>query len=169
MWISHLPDAVFAGEWKARASVSVLLKLLEEKPNPRALGAALDAALNELRGALPKQEMWKWSAAHSLQLRHPLNTKTLNLPVVARPGDANTVHASGGTGGASGASYREIIDVADWDRSVMTNTPGESGDPASKHYRDLLDDWAAGRYHPMPFSRKAVEAALDEKIVLEPR
>jgi penicillin amidase len=169
VWMSHLPDAVLAGEWKARVSVSVLLKMLEDQPNPKAVGGALDGALAELQKTLPRQETWKWSAAHSLQMRHPLNIKELNLPPVARPGDANTVHASSGTGGASGASYREIIDVADWDRSVMTNTPGESGDPSSKHYRDLLDDWATGRYHPMPYSRKAVEAALDEKIVLEPK
>ena len=50
----------------------------------------------------------------------------------------------------------------------MTNVPGESGDPESKHYRDLLDDWSAGRYHPLPFTRKAVEAALGERILLEP-
>jgi penicillin amidase len=169
IWMSHLPDAVFGGEWKARANLGVMFKMLEEKPNPRALGDSLDGALTELQRALPRQEMWKWSAAHTLPFRHPLNAKTLNLPAVARPGDANTVHASGGASGANGASYREILDVADWDRSVMTNTPGESGDPNSKHYRDLLDDWVAGRYHPMPFSRKAVEAAMDERIVLEPR
>ena len=46
--------------------------------------------------------------------------------------------------GTSGASYRQILDVADWDRSVVTNAPGESGDPQSKHYRDLLEDWACG-------------------------
>ena len=50
----------------------------------------------------------------------------------------------------------------------MTNVPGESGDPTSKHYADMLADWSAGRYHPMPFSRKAVEAATEERIVLRP-
>ena len=50
----------------------------------------------------------------------------------------------------------------------MTNVPGESGDPASPHYSDLLNDWAAGRYHPMPFTRKAVEAATAERILLTP-
>ena len=28
--------------------------------------------------------------------------------------------------------------------------------------------WAAGEYHPMPFSRSAVEAASDAKLVLSP-
>jgi penicillin amidase len=91
------------------------------------------------------------------------------MPRVPRPGDSNTVNAAGGSRGEEGASYRQILDVADWDRSVVTNTPGESGDPQSKHYRDLLEDWVAGRYHPLPFSRKAVEAAAEERIVLEPK
>ena len=65
-------------------------------------------------------------------------------------------------------SQIQILDLADWDRSVMTNVPGESGNPESKHYSDLLEDWAAGRYHPMPYSRKAVEAATVERIRLLP-
>ena len=52
--------------------------------------------------------------------------------------------------------------------AVMTNVPGESGNPGSKHYGDLLGDWAADRYHPMVYSRKAVEAAMEERIVLRP-
>ena len=51
----------------------------------------------------------------------------------------------------------------------MTNTPGESGDPESRHYDDLIQDWSWGQYHPMPFSRKAVEAAVEDKLILVPR
>jgi penicillin amidase len=51
----------------------------------------------------------------------------------------------------------------------MTNSPGESGDPDSPHYSDLLNDWAAGKYHPMLFSRSAIEANLSERIVLSPK
>jgi len=69
----------------------------------------------------------------------------------------------------SGASFREIIDLADWDRSVITNTPGESGDPDSKHHDDLINDWAWGQYHQLPFSRKAVEAATEHRLKLLPR
>jgi len=97
--------------------------------------------------------------------------RTFDLRPVPRPGDANTVNATGGGPNfteAYGASYRQIIDVADWDRSVMTNAPGESGVPGDKHYSDLLDPWAKGEYHPMPFSRKAVEEAAEERISLVP-
>ena len=94
-----------------------------------------------------------------------------DIPSVARPGDAATVNATGGGPNYSeayGASYREILDLNDWDRSVMTNVPGESGVPGSRHYADLVVPWSEGEYHPMPFSRQAVEAAAEEKITLVP-
>ncbi len=169
MWMGALPSYVYPPDWRGRSSVEIVLKSLEDKPNPRAVIESLDRAVAEIEKNLPHHETWKWSAYHTMTWRHPLGVKTLALPPTPRSGDANTVHAAGGAAGASGASYREIFDLADWDRSVVTNTPGESGDPESKHYRDLLDDWAAGKYHPLPFSRKAVEAATEERILLEPR
>jgi penicillin amidase len=80
----------------------------------------------------------------------------------------NATAGGGNYAAAYGASYREIIDVNDWDRSVMTNVPGESGVPGDKHYDDLVGPWSKGEYHPMPFSRKAVEAATEERILLVP-
>ncbi|HEV8145629.1 MAG TPA: penicillin acylase family protein [Bryobacteraceae bacterium] len=167
LWLSFLPSLVFPAEWKGHYTHDTLFKLLEERPNPRALAESLDRTMRELETRLPHRESWRWSAAHTLVMKHPLNQSRLDMPPLPRPGDNNTVNASG-VQGATGASWRQILDVADWDRSVMTNVPGESGDPESKHYRDLLDDWSAGRYHPLPFSRKAVEAAMEERILLEP-
>jgi penicillin amidase len=113
---------------------------------------------------------WKWGRLHTLRFRHPLNQPALNRGPLPRPGDTFTVNAGSGPGfaQANGASYRQIVDLADWDRSVMTNVPGESGDPSSLHYSDLLEAWDKGEYHPMPFTRKAVEAAVGERIVLRP-
>jgi penicillin amidase len=62
-----------------------------------------------------------------------------------------------------------VLDVSNWDNSVMTNVPGESGDPESPFYSNLLDEWAEGRYHPMAFSRKAVEEATVDRLKLLPK
>ena len=80
------------------------------------------------------------------------------------------VNATSGAGlqQTAGASFRMVLDPADWDRSVMTNVPGEVGNPGSPHYDDLIADWAAGRHHAMPYSRKAVEAVTTERIRLVP-
>ena len=132
---------------------------------------ALDRALNQIATQLGSDPAgWQWGKLHRLTLAHPSGNRAWQLGPVERPGDGNTVNATSGANfrQTNGASWREVLDVGNWDRSMMTNVPGESGDPTSKHYGDLLGDWAAGRYHPMPFSRKAVEAALDERIVLTP-
>jgi penicillin amidase len=139
--------------------------------SPAQVQQALDAALDRIATIAGKDPAgWQWGKVHKLTLRHPSGNREWQLAPVARPGDANTVNATSGTNfqQTNGASWREVLDVGNWDRSMMTNVPGESGDPASKHYGDLLADWAAGRYHPMPFTRKAVEASMEERIVLAP-
>ncbi len=167
MWITYLSPEVFP-EWRGPLNLAMVLMALEQKPNPRALTHSLDRALADLHKRIPNPDAWRWSVAHTMHWRHPLNVEALNLPPTMRPGDGDTVDAAGGRLGSSGATFREILDLSDWDKSMMTNAPGESGDPESEHYRDLLQDWIAGRYHRMPFSRKAVEAATEERIVLEP-
>src|ERR1035437_2488379 len=132
---------------------------------------ALDAALDQIEAQFGKDPSgWQWGKLHQLTLAHPSGNRAWQLGLVARPGDANTVNATSGASfrQTNGASWRGVLDVGDWDRSLMTNVPGESGDPTSKHYGDLLADWAAGRYHPMPFTRQAVEAATEERMILRP-
>jgi penicillin amidase len=166
VWLTKLPAAVFGPELGPRTDLGILLQTLENEPNPKALAESLEAAMKQL-GPTPLA----WGKMHQVEFRHPLNRKAFHRGPFPRPGDANTVNNTGGsqTRQTSGASYRQILDLSDWDKSVMTNVPGEVGDPASPHYADLIEEWASGRYHPMPFTRKAVEAATKERIQLLPR
>jgi len=63
---------------------------------------------------------------------------------------------------------RFVFDVGAWDNSMAINTPGQSGDPMSPHYRDLFPLWAAGAYVPLRFSRAAVEADAETVMRLTP-
>lgn len=69
---------------------------------------------------------------------------------------------------SSGASFRMVLDVGNWDASRVINTPGQSGNPASPHYRDLAPLWLNGQYVPLVYSRDAVERATVERIRLTP-
>jgi penicillin amidase len=84
-----------------------------------------------------------------------------DLPTVERSGGAGTV-------AATGATYRQIIDFSDFDASLATNAPGQSGRPGAPFYGNLLEDWAAGDYFPLLFTRDAVEAAAERVLVLRP-
>jgi penicillin amidase len=67
-----------------------------------------------------------------------------------------------------GASYREVFDLSDWDKSVAVNVPGQSGQPGSKHYDDLLPLWISGRYFPLAYSKPAVDAVTTDVLRLTP-
>jgi penicillin G amidase len=171
VWIGKIRGALFGEQPHPSPDLTVTLDALERHADPRVLAGTLAKAAAELESLLgPDHKAWSWGRLHQIEFRHPLGQTAWSRGPIARPGDSYTVNATSGNGfrQTNGASYRQILDVADWDRSVMTNVPGESGDPNSPHYSDLVDDWAAGRYHPMPYSRKAVEAATVERISLAP-
>jgi penicillin amidase len=65
-------------------------------------------------------------------------------------------------------SMRMILDLSNWDAAQQIHTTGQSGNPSSPHYADLLPLWASGQYHPAPFSAPAVEANTALVWVLKP-
>ena len=68
----------------------------------------------------------------------------------------------------TGASFRMVLDVGAWDNSLAINAPGQSGDPASRHYSDHFAPWREGQMFPLLYSRAAVEAATTQVISLVP-
>jgi penicillin amidase len=120
---------------------------------------------------------WAWGGLHTMRFRHPLDlvagsADLLDIGPVPRPGDGTTVNATGFRDEtfeqADGASYREILDLNNWDNSAAINTPGQSGQPGSPHYSDLLLLWNEGRYFPLIYSRSGVEREATERLMLEP-
>ncbi|MGQ0764234.1 MAG: penicillin acylase family protein [Gemmatimonadota bacterium] len=136
-----------------------------------ALVAAVDDGVAELtRRFGSDRKGWGWGTIHTAQFRHTLSSR-YDLPAVSRSGDGNTVFATGGANfrQTSGASFREIVDLADFDNSVVTNVPGQSGDPRSPHYSDLLQLWGNNEYFPLVYSRERVEAETRSVLWLFPR
>jgi penicillin amidase len=144
------------------------------------LGKALEQAMSELGRRLgPDMGRWKYGQADlkHVYLKHPLSDVVrtdlrmkFDLGPLPRGGYGHTVNStSDNDNQTTGASFRIIADTGDWDRSLGTNTPGQSGDPASPHYRDLFEPWAAGKYFPISYSRSKVQSVSEAKTVLTPR
>jgi len=132
--------------------------------------AALDDAVAELTATLgADRSRWSWGALHHALFHHPL-AAAFDLPATPRGGDGNTVNATGGADYIQeyGASYREILDFADWDRSLATSVPGQSGQPGSPYYDNLLQPWADGRYFPLVYTRARVEQETAHLLTLTP-
>ncbi|ONF96206.1 penicillin acylase family protein [Sphingomonas jeddahensis] len=148
---------------------------------PAMVDAALASGWSEAQRLMgPDPAAWRWGTLHQVRIAHPLSS----IPAIAAAfppiegegsgGDSYTVNArwlgngpSWRTGG--GASYLQVIDVGDWDRSVMLNLPGQSNEPSSPHYRDQYAPWINGDMLPMTFSRAAVDAAALSRVTLTPK
>ena len=132
--------------------------------------------LNEKLG--PDMSVWQYGQPdfkHAL-IRHPMTAavsadlrRRLDVGPLPRGGYGGTVHNTGNTDNqTSGASFMIVADTSNWDNSVGLNTPGQSGNPDSPHYRDLFELWARGKYFPVFFSRAKVESVTESVTMLRP-
>jgi penicillin amidase len=154
-------------------------------PNPEAarnevIVASLTAAIAELRERLgPDMDTWAWGRLHRAKWDPPIAplagaelAAQMSIGPLQTPGSASTPRAQTYSARdfnvTAGASVRMVMDVGAWDNSVVMNTPGQSGDPMSAHYRDLFPLWAEGSYVPLAFSREAVMAVAETVIALKP-
>lgn len=65
-------------------------------------------------------------------------------------------------------TYRLIIDLAVGGRALAMNAGGQSGNPLSPHYADLIEPWRQGRYHPLLFERELILQASESSLTLAP-
>ncbi len=196
-WVAELEDAVSAKVIPAEAEKAAgklsVPRILKELSNPRAsvfganpetardalLLATLRAGEEKLTAKLgPDSKNWAWGKLHHAFFIHAVSgvapsAKTLfDRGPVSRPGENTTVDATY-FGGPSfdelgGASYREIFDLSDWDNAVGVNVPGQSGQPGSPHYDDLLTLWVNGQYFPLRFRKETVDRETTDLLVLKP-
>jgi penicillin amidase len=141
---------------------------------------SLSAALAELKQLLgPTMASWAWGRLHHATfepaiavLADPQQRAQMSVGPLQTPGSASTPRAQAYRASdfsvIAGASVRMVMDVGAWDNSVVINTPGQSADPMSAHYRDLFPMWAEGSYVPLRFSRAAVERDAEDHIRLMP-
>ncbi len=140
---------------------------------------SLTAAVEELKQRLGPAATWTWGRLHRATfepavaaLSDPQLQAQISVGPLQLPGSASTPRAqaylSSDFSVVAGASVRMVMDVGAWDNSVVINTPGQSDDPMSAHYRDLFPLWAEGSYVPLRFSRSAVERDAEDLIHLVP-
>ena len=171
------------GDQDAVSSIdSLVVPELLLRPEAGGLVAVtLDAAHAEttaLLGAEPAR--WRWGDLHRTTLEHPLLHlaegtlgDAMRMSAYGRGGSGQTVNNTGFDARdfavRVGASWRMVVDTGDWDGARMTNAPGQSGDPESPFYDNLLETWAEDGSFPLLYSREAIEAHTETRIRLVPK
>jgi penicillin amidase len=143
---------------------------------------ALEDAVEELTQTLGRNmSNWRWGDIHTATFENQTLGQSgigpieaiFNRGPVAVDGTGSTVNATGYSMGdpykvTSVPSYRQIVDLADFGRSVSMHTTGQSGHPFHPHYRDMIDHWRNFEYHPMLWNRQLVEAVAEAHMTLMP-
>jgi penicillin amidase len=157
--------------------VSRILRLLREQHAgwfsrawPEEMTDALAAAIAELRqkqGQNPSA--WTWGRARPITLLHPVGRVRQLAPVFnrgpfPRGGDSNTISPSG----TVIASLRMVVEVGDWDGARFVLPGGQSGNPLSPHYDDMLSLWHRGEGVPIAWSAEASAGVVSSTLHLMP-
>ncbi len=149
----------------------------------RQLAGAAARAVEFLRaslGADPRR--WQWGALQQYRPAHPLDgVAGVGRIFGAGPypfgGDVNTVQQAayslrevrtGAKAAEIAPAYRQVVDLADLDRSTFILPTGNSGIPGHPRYLDCVADYLAGRQRPLLFSPAAIEQAVESRLSLVP-
>lgn len=140
---------------------------------------SLDQAVGDMRERLGR-DMSRWQYGQEkykhVLIRHPLSRavsaevhRKLDVGPAPRGGYGHTLNNTGGNENqTSGASFRIVVTMEDWDKTMGTNSPGQSGDPDDPHYRNLFEMWAVDQFFPAFYSRPKIESVADGTTVLVP-
>lgn len=151
--VYHFAGGIIPAEARAAAAADRRRELLEP-----VLRSALDSLRNRFG---PDTSEWRWGQLNRSTFFHPF-VSAYDLPAVER-------HGGRGFVASVGATFRQILDMQDLDASMATNAPGQSGQPFSPYYGNLVDMYGRAEYFPMVFSRNAVEGAAAHRLTLVPR
>ena len=143
------------------------------------LNKTFDQAINSLKekyGENSSDWVYGQSNYKHVKIYHPLE-KIVNdsikdiiaLKTYPRGGDGFTPGStSSELNQRSGGSFRVVINTKDWDNSFATNSPGQSGNPKSKFYKNLYEDWANDKFFPLLYSKNKILMNLSDRKVFKP-
>jgi len=167
--------------------MSFLVRLLREQPDgyldvpwADALAAALGETVRELRRSFGGEpDAWAWGRVRPLWLTHPFGDKrpldrVFNVGPIAVGGDATTIAQASvdplePTANPAGIStMRMVVELGDWEGARFILLGGQSGNPLSPHYDDMVPLWAQGSGVPIHWAPEAVRAATEYLLTLLP-
>jgi penicillin amidase len=171
----------------AAGRLSHLIELIHRRPEgwfaqgwPAELVDALATVVRRLRAEHGSdRSAWAYGTLRQLTLEHPIGripqlASVFNRGPYVFGGDGTTISQAGSTalkplGNPTAiASLRAVIDVGNWEASRFILPGGQSGNPMSPHYDDMIPLWLRGEGVPIAFSPLEVGFAAKHTLRLMP-
>jgi penicillin amidase len=147
---------------------------------PREICEAAVAGVRVLRATSSKRKGgWAWGQVRPLTLVHPTGgqkplDRIFNRGPIAVGGDASTIPQasidfSDPLGNPVGVpNLRMVVDVGNWEASRYVLAGGQSGNPSSLHYDDMLPLWQRGDGVTIAWTPESVRRRAFETLELVP-
>ncbi len=144
------------------------------------ISKSLEDAMNDLRSRLGRRSRrWSWGRVHRLELIHAFGRRRglgvlFNARSIRVGGNTDTVLATSEVPGRdfetrlSAPSWRQVLDVGRWDACGGIHVPGQSGQPGSRHYRDLSRRWRTNRQFPLYWSAPELRRHARARLTIYP-
>jgi penicillin amidase len=178
----------FNGSNRREPVIEILEYLTLEQPNSRwfddpataerenadtLMVRSFDKAVESLKKQFGDDlEKWRWKNINKLQIRSLLGEQLLSRTGLPVPGTDYTVNPGSNIGTVGGgASWRMIVDFGDLTKSVGVYPGGQTENPLSGRYADLMKIWAQGRYLPLNVisdPEKLPPEAKEKSLVFKP-
>jgi penicillin amidase len=180
-------NPLIAGSSVGGYQVNLIVRLLNERPSgwferswASEVADALSSAVHSLQdryGASP--DSWAWGhiepliLSHAFGSRRPLD-RIYNVGPLPYGGDGHTIAAAfrnlrdptRTVGGIP--NLRMVLDVGNWEKNHFVLAGGQSGNPLSPHYTDLLALWQRGEGITIPWSQERIAQIARSTLRLEP-
>jgi penicillin G amidase len=110
---------------------------------------------------------FNWHYLKGTRINHLARLESFGVKDIAIGGNKHIVNA---TGPAKGPSWRMIVSLDEPVRAWGIYPGGQSGNPASPHYIDMVDNWAAGEYFELNFlkSKDDKNSNITNTIIFKP-
>ena len=105
-----------------------------------------------------------WSAHRATAINHLANIPAFNHKKMTSPGSPDTPNA---ISKYNGPSWRMIVELDDPIKAYGIFPGGQSGNPGSPYYDNFTDDWAAGEYYELNYTRNATEINSTQQITFK--
>jgi acyl-homoserine-lactone acylase len=167
----HRPDSPF---WN-----NVLTPELESRED--IIAAALPQAIVLLEKKISSnRDKWQWGKLHTYCWRHEFTKETIffhsyfNRGPYPAGGDAHSVNVASFPWGedfdvAVIPAMRMIVDFGQDEPMSLIAVPGQSGNPSSAHYADMIPGFLKAEARAMPFRKENVEKQYRDALRIVPK
>jgi penicillin amidase len=124
----------------------------QQETLPDLINQSFHQAFGELQTSFDSYGLkWKWGYVNDTDIGHIGRMPGLGYPDLFTDGGAESINA---VRGSHGPSWRMVVELGPEIKAYSIYPGGQSGNPGSKYYDNMIEDWADGVLYPLWFMKQ---------------